>query len=488
MAETPSFSSSNTRDASALYRALPSMNAVLDAFTAPENGLEDIAATIPRPFLRECVETFLNERRAAIARGDILVAEDLSLSNLLPHLARHVAAASRPHFRRVLNATGVIIHTNLGRSLLAPEAADAVREAALHYSNLEFDLESGARGSRYSHVEALICRLTGAESALVVNNNAAAVLLTLDTLCKGREVIVSRGELVEIGGSFRIPEVMEKSGCVLREVGATNRTHLKDYRNALNDNTAALMKVHASNFRIIGFTSEVPREELACLAREHSLPLIEDLGSGTLFDFASVGLPHLAQDPTAARIIASGVDVVTFSGDKVLGGPQAGITAGRAEFVDRIKQNPLNRALRIDKMTLAGLEATLRLYLDPDLARQRVPTLRMICAGPDELGPRASRLAEMLRGRLAGHEPEIAVSPGASRTGGGAFPEYDLPTVLVRVHIPGTTPDTLRDALLRTDPPLIGRVENDAFCIDPRTLDDADFALVADVLEQALIC
>lgn len=471
----------------ALFRSLPSMNAVLDALADPANGrMAVLCASLPRPLLRESVQSFLDECRAAISSGAVSRAQDIALPVLLPRIAAHVSAASRPHFRRVINATGVVIHTNLGRSILSPEAVEAVREAAGAYSNLEMDLATGSRGSRYSHVESLICRLTGAEAALVVNNNAAAVLLALDTLCKGREVVVSRGELVEIGGSFRIPEVMEKSGCLLREVGATNRTHFKDYAAAVTGNTAALMKVHASNFRITGFTGEVPRRELVRLAREHGLPLIEDLGSGTLFDFAAAGLHHFAAEPTAARVIAAGVDIVTFSGDKVLGGPQAGIIAGRAEYVRRIKMNPMNRALRIDKLTLAALEATLRLYRDPDLAMRRVPTLRMICAREAEIRPRARRLATLLRKRLAAFAPSVSVRRGASRTGGGAFPEHDLPTWLVCLSLQGHAPDALRAALLRTEPPVVARIEEDALCLDPRTLDNGEFPLLAGAFEQAL--
>ena len=477
----------------ALFRSLPSMNVVLDAFADPGDlpcaaACQTLSASLPRPFLRESIEDFLHQCRSAISQGRVSSPDELALPVLMPLLARHVEKVSRPHFRRVINATGVVIHTNLGRSLLAPEAVKAVSEAALRYSNLEFNLDIGARGSRYSHVEALICRLTGAEAALVVNNNAAAVLLLLDTLCKGREAVVSRGELVEIGGSFRIPEVMEKSGCKLREVGATNRAHLHDYASAINENTAALMKVHTSNFRIVGFTKEVGREELSALAREHNLPLLEDLGSGTLFDFAAAGFAHLAGEPTASRILAEGVDVVTFSGDKVLGGPQAGIIAGKAEYINRIKKNPMNRALRIDKLTLAALEATLRLYLDPDLAVKRVPTLRMICMSRDELRTRARKLAKVLEKYFARHIARaimgVSVRQGASRTGGGAFPEHDLPTWLVCIQTP--SPDALRDALLRTEPPLVARVEDGALCLDPRTLDDSDLLLSARVIEQAL--
>ncbi len=462
-----------------LYRALPAMDAVLQALLkdAPE-----LCAATPRPLLRDAADAFLNGKRAAIAAGTVESAGDLALPHLLPELIAYAGRFCRPHLRRVLNATGVVIHTNLGRSLLAPEAAAAAAETAGSYSNLEFDLESGGRGTRYSHVEKLICRLTGAEAALAVNNNAAAVLLVLDALCKGREVVVSRGQLVEIGGSFRIPEVMERSGCILREVGTTNRTHAEDYRRALNENTAAVLKVHTSNYRIGGFTSEVSAEDLAALAHERGLPVIEDLGSGSLCNFAAHGLPALADEPTVQAVVAAGVDVVTFSGDKVLGGPQAGIIAGKAEYIDRIKKCQLLRALRIDKLTLSALEATLRLYLDPDEAVKRVPTLAMICAAPDELRRRAGTLAEVLAG-----VPGLTalVVPGVSRVGGGAFPERDLPTSLVRLTT-AVSAEEVRARLLAGEIPLVGRVEEGAFHLDVRTLRDEEFPLVAAAVRSAL--
>ena len=488
-------------DRQTLLRRMPSMNAALDAFADPASagcGDPEIAALcerlidcLPRPLLRESIESFCDKYRASILDGGRHRPEDLTLKALLPEMARHVERVSAPHFRRVVNATGVIIHTNLGRSLLAEEAIAAVAEGAGHYSNLEFDLETGQRGSRHSHVENLIRRLTGAESALVVNNNAAAVLLVLDTLCAGREVVVSRGELVEIGGSFRIPAVMEKSGCILREVGATNRTHIADYADAVNERTAALMKVHTSNYRIIGFTKEVSRKELAALAREKGIPLVEDLGSGILFDLGDTGNAFFRSEPTAAQVLADGVDVVTFSGDKVLGGPQAGIIAGKTEYIDRIRKNQLSRALRVDKMTLAALEATFRLYADPELAKQRIPTLRMLCMGGDELLQRARELADCLQ-TLFSSLPEggtvaVTVRQGTSRVGGGAFPECDLPTHMVCVTSPAFSPDTLQNALLRASPPLVGRVEHDAFCLDPRTLREEEYAFARDALSQAII-
>lgn len=487
-----------TASLNSLMRSLPSMNAVLDAIrdaASQPDGSETavlcaaLSTSIPRPLLRDAIDDFLDSQRHAIREGRVQGVKKLHVGTLLPHIARHAAEFCAPHFRRVINATGVVIHTNLGRSLLAEEAVNAVTEAARRYSNLEFDTGTGERGSRYSHVESLICRLTGAEAALVVNNNAAAVLLMLDTLCKGREVIISRGELVEIGGSFRIPAVMEKSGCTLREVGATNRTHLADYAEAVTENTAALLKVHTSNYRMIGFTKAVPRKELAVLAKERGLPLLEDLGSGMLFTMAGLASCGLGDEPPVVEVLKDGVDVVTFSGDKVLGGPQAGIIAGRAEYIAKIKKNQLNRALRIDKMTLAALEATLRLYLDPDLAKERIPTLRMITYDKAELRWKAEELAETVSEALnsvaAGAPCTIVIRDGASRVGGGAFPECDLPTSLVCIASPEVTPDALHRALLRTNPPLVARVEHESLCLDPRTIRDDEVGETAAALARA---
>ncbi len=461
-----------------LFRLLPAMDRVLaDLETDPE------LRAAPRTLVREAAQAFLDGLREEIRSGVTQDPAALDWAALGPRLACFARSWVRPRFRRVLNATGVVVHTNLGRSILAESAVQAVAQACRHYSNLEFDLETGQRGSRYSHVEGLLCRLTGAEAAMVVNNNAAAVLLVLESLCRGREVVVSRGQLVEIGGSFRVPEVMAKSGAILREVGATNRTHLRDYRQAITEDTAALMRVHTSNFRMVGFTKEVPLAELAELGRERGLPVIEDLGSGTLFDFSRAGLPG---EPTVREVVAAGADVVTFSGDKVLGGPQAGVIVGREELIAAIRRNQLTRALRIDKMTLAALEATLRLYLDQDQARDAVPTLSMICADPGELAAKAKSLAAAIR-REAGELFEVRVVPGASRVGGGAFPERDLPTSLVSLTPRGDTLglDMLRQRLLDTDPPLVCRLEQDCLRLDPRTLARDEFPLAARVLARA---
>ncbi|EPR35107.1 L-seryl-tRNA(Sec) selenium transferase [Alkalidesulfovibrio alkalitolerans DSM 16529] len=463
---------------SALFRHLPSMDRLL-RHLADDPEL----SALPRALVRDLADAFLDLLREEIRAGAVRDESDLSMERLLPRLLAFVRRGARPHFRRVLNATGVVIHTNLGRSCLAEAATRAVTDACRNYSNLEFDLSTGARGSRYAHVEKLICRITGAEAALVVNNNAAAVLIVLDTLAKGREVVVSRGQLVEIGGSFRIPDVMRRSGAELVEVGATNRTHLRDYEQAITENTGMLLKVHCSNFRIIGFTKEVPLEDLVSLGRARGIPVVEDLGSGSFFDFRQAAGLSL-EEPTVQRTVASGADIVTFSGDKVLGGPQAGIIVGRAEWIDKIKKNPLNRALRIDKMTLAALEATLRLYLDPERARAEIPTLAMITAAPNELRAKARALAARLRTALAGLAG-VRVAPGVSRVGGGSFPEFDLPTSLVELTPAAPVrAENLRQALLATDPPLVGRVERGALMLDPRTLRRDEFPLVAEALAQ----
>jgi len=464
---------------SKLYRSLPAVDTVLARVTQdPE------LAGLPRNMLRDLVNKFLDLCRGEIRSGVITSESDLEDGVLWPRLQAYLRSHSRPHFRRVINATGVVIHTNLGRSILTDDAAASVSQACRHYSNLEFSLDTGQRGSRYSHVEELLCRISGAEAGLVVNNNAAAVLLVLDTLAKGTEVVVSRSQLVEIGGSFRIPEVMAKSGAKLKEVGATNRTHLKDYRRAIGPDTGALMKVHTSNYRIIGFYKEVPLKELVQLGREHDLPVIEDMGSGNFFDFQAHGY-NFMPEPTVQQVIRDGASVVSFSGDKLLGGPQAGIILGEKKYIDPIKKNPMNRALRIDKMTLAALESTLRMYLDPELARSKIPTLRMITSGEKELRQKARRLKNRIQKSIQA-DMEVTVFPAQSRVGGGAFPEQDLPTTLVGIKVAGLSCEDIRSRLLNTDPPLVGRVEEDFFCLDPRTIDDSELGLVVSVLKDIL--
>ena len=353
-------------------------------------------------------------------------------------------------------------------------------EAGTRYSNLEFDLATGKRGSRYSLVEKLLCDLTGAEAALVVNNNAAAVLLVLDTFAKGREVIVSRGQLVEIGGSFRIPDVMAKSGAKLVEVGATNRTHLRDYEGAINEETAMLLKVHASNFKMVGFTKEVLAEELVELAGRSDLLVMEDLGSGCLIDISRYGLK---KEPTVQETVKVGVDVVTFSGDKLLGGPQAGLIVGKRKIIDRIKSNQLNRALRIDKFTLAALETVLRLYYDHETAVAKIPTLAMLTASPEIMGRRAHRLSRRVKKNLA-RKCTVSVRTTGSRVGGGALPEEELESRAVVLEPLDRTVNELEKALRTSSLPVIGRIEEDRYILDMRTVGDDEIPLVANVLHQ----
>ena len=427
----------------------------------------------PRPILLKAVRHVLAVIRSEVAAGssgDAAVAQ----ATVTGRIGRELAAAGAASLKRVINGTGVVVHTNLGRSPLPEAVRQSLNEIAFGYSNLEFDLEKGERGSRHSHVERLIRELTGAEAALVVNNNAAAVLLALSALAAGREVVVSRGELVEIGGSFRIPDVMRQSGAVLREVGATNRTHPDDYRAAVTSETALLLKVHPSNFSVVGFTSEVTPAVLAVIGREHGLPVMADVGSGNLLDLS----PFLSQsEPTVQEFVRAGLDVITFSGDKLLGGPQAGIIVGREKWLAPLRKHPLMRAVRIDKLTLAALEGTLRLYRDERQALSAIPTLRMLSLSADQLKVRGRRLLRSLNRALS---PQVRLSlvAGCSQAGGGALPLLELPTVLVAVDLEGCSAQKLEERLRKGDPPLLGRVWKDRFLFDMRTILDDDLPLL----------
>lgn len=457
-------------------RSLPSVQLCLRHLA----GQPD-TADIPARRLVHCCRHFLAELRQALCAGTRREVPSRQL--VLAELHRFVQRYHQPSLRRVINATGVIIHTNLGRSLLPPELATILGDIATGYSNLEYDLQSGRRGSRYSHVEALLCELTGAEAALVVNNNAAAVLLALDTLAKGRQVLVSRGQLVEIGGSFRIPEVMARSGAILVEVGATNRTRLADYQAALGPETALLLKVHCSNYRIVGFTGEVSLQELTALGRAHTIPVMEDLGSGCLVDLGRFGLD---KEPTVQDSIRAGVDVATFSGDKLLGGPQAGILVGRRDVIRNIQQNPLNRALRIDKLTLAALEAVLRLYLDEHKAIATIPTLRMISEEAASVHGRCQQVLAMIAEPLAAH-CTLEVRTMASQVGGGALPEQALPSwglvcrpMQIKAH------QLERRLRQEARVPVIGRMEHDGLCLDMRTIAQEEYGLLLTSMREVL--
>lgn len=403
---------------------------------------------------------------------------DMSVSSVINRVEELLTKEASPKLKSVINATGVVLHTNLGRAILSPRAVEAVSKVAAGYSNLELNLETGKRGSRYEHVEEIICRLTGSEAAMVVNNNAAAVLLVLSTIAKGKEVVVSRGQLVEIGGSFRIPEVMRQSGATLVEVGATNKTHLRDYAGAIGEDTAALLKVHTSNYRIIGFTQEVHLSEMVNLAQQYDLPVIDDLGSGVLINFEKYGLPA---EPTVQDSIAAGADIVTCSGDKLLGGPQAGIIAGKAKYIEKIKKNQLTRALRVDKMTLAALEATLRLYLDENQALQEIPTLRMLTLKPEDIAERARKLTDLINDQLC-QWYQAQVEDGMSQVGGGSLPEEELPTKLVVLKPLQGTVAQLEQTLRQAPQPILARIYRDRLCIDCRTVLPAEDDLVFDTL------
>ncbi len=459
-----------------LFRFIPSVDVILKTIQRA-----NIFSKVPRTLLKENIHQYLDKVREKIKEGEIRSKEEIDVFFSEEFLIDYLFYKTLPNFRRVINATGVVVHTNLGRSILSRSAIEAVVDACSFYSNLEFSLETGKRGSRYSLVEDLLIELTGSEAALVVNNNAGAVLLVLETLARGKEVIVSRGELIEIGGSFRIPDVMARSGALLKEVGATNRTHLTDYENAINENTAALFKAHTSNYRIIGFHKEVSLEELVSLGERYGLPVIEDLGSGNLVRFPE-GVN--VREPTVQDSLKKGVSVVSFSGDKLLGGPQAGIILGKKRYIEKIKKNPLNRALRIDKMTLAALEATLRLYKEPELAMKEIPTLSLISKKEETLKRQAMSLARRLKKDI-GDNFEIRVRKGFSRVGGGANPEYGLPTYLVCL-VPkfDISFEQMRKFLLRTEPPLVGRIEEDEFALDVRTILKRDIPLIGRVFAK----
>lgn len=463
---------------SSLLRQLPCVNDCLARL-----GQNPVLDHYPLRRLKHCVRLYLETVRQDILSGRLRTASGLDLDQLFGKMIHFVQAYHRPRFTHVINATGVIVHTNLGRSLLPDSALQSLATAASGYSNLELDLKSGRRGSRYSHVEDLICELTGAESALVVNNNAAAVLIALETLGKGREVVVSRGQLVEIGGSFRIPDIMTRSGARLVEVGTTNRTHANDYQQAITPETALLLRVHCSNFRVIGFTREVEAADLVRIGRKHAIPVMEDLGSGCLLDLSRFGL---AKEPTVQEVVASGMDIVTFSGDKLLGGPQAGIIVGARRYLDQIKRNPLNRALRIDKFTLSSLESVLRLYLDESQAIRDIPTLRMIATPEPALHDRVARFCRRCTQALAGH-CTFTQLPTHSQVGGGALPEQNLPSWAVSLQPQLMKLSLLEQRLRSATTPVMGRIENDRLLLDLRTVAEQEEEALFASMREALL-
>lgn len=461
-----------------VLRLLPSVDQIL---RKPE--VQDMMERYARATVTEALRRVLQETRQNIIEGEYNseINTEAIEGGLVRALDERLKKESRGKLREVINGTGVVIHTNLGRSPVAERAAADLARLSGVYVNLEYDLQSGERGSRHDIVRDLLRGITGAEDCMVVNNNAAAVLLVLSAMASGKEVIVSRGELVEIGGSFRVPEVMEQGGARLVEVGATNKTYIEDYRRAIGDNTGLLLKVHTSNYRICGFTRQVSREELAALGREFGIPAVEDLGSGMFVDLEEYGIGH---EPTVQDSIRSGMDIVTFSGDKLLGGPQAGIIAGKKEYIGRIAKHPLARAVRVDRLTLSVLESTLRIYAEGERVVERIPVLSMLTMPMDRLQRRAERLAELLEGVEPYAKVEIEME--YSQVGGGSLPLERIETRVLSIQPKSMTLNQLEEGLRMADTPVIGRIARDRYLIDVRTVFDHQLPALAKMLRLAL--
>ena len=448
-------------DKKAALRNIPSVDGVLKDLSSAE-----WAKALPARLLSQCVRRAADDVRKRVGEGSIekTCADDLR-AVIIGRAEELCREAAGPFYRKAINATGIILHTALGRAVLAEKAMREIAEQLSGYSVLQMDLESGERSRRDARIEWLLRELTGAEAATVVNNNAAATAIVLNTVARGDEVIVSRGQLVEIGGSFRLPEVMAASGAKLVEVGTTNKTHARDYENAITENTAAILRVHPSNYKIVGFTSEVPLRQLVAIAREHNLVMIDDVGAGALIDFARLGFPD---QPTLADSVAAGADLVTSSADKLIGSSQGGIIVGKAKYVEAVRKNPFARIVRVGKLTLAALEATLSLFLDEKLALREVPTLAMLTRGAGELSRQAKRIAAAIRSRVKG--ADVATIEGSSQMGSGSLPAENLPTRLVAISSKRLGPDAIARRLRRHEPPVITRIQNDLVLIDPRTL------------------
>lgn len=452
---------------------LPKMDKLLE-----EAAIAPWFEVLDRSYVKNCLNEALSQVRQAILAGEDV---DISHSAVVAIAERKLTAKKRPNLRLVINATGTALHTNLGRALLSDKAVEATQRVNARYSNLEYNVEAGDRGSRYAHIEDLLKELTGAEAALVVNNNAAAVMLLLTATTQGQEVLISRGELVEIGGSFRVPDVIESVGARLKEVGATNKTHLRDYERAITEETGALLRVHTSNYRVVGFSQVPDDKDLVALAHQHDLPAFNDLGSGLLIDLQPLGLPR---EPLVSEVVAAGYDVVSFSGDKLLGGPQAGILVGTKQYIDQLKRHPLLRALRVDKMTLAGLEATLQAYLKPEQAMKDIPLLQMLGQSEEKLARKAQTLADDIRALDKGYQ--VNMIEGQSQVGGGAFPEARLATYLVEISHPDYSESTLEQKLRQAEFPIIARTSDGKVQFDVRTLLEADSGKICQALVEMI--
>ena len=466
----------NKRD---LFAQLPSVDEVLN-----NNKIIDILNEYPRNIVIECIREAIEEKRRCIIelKEENFNEFKISLDEIVTNIVNKCNLKYSLSLKKVINATGTVIHTNLGRSLLSESLKDELWQSASRYSNLEYDIDKGERGSRYTHLTETIKRLTGAEDVLVVNNNAAAVLLVLSTMAKCGEAIVSRGELVEVGGSFRIPSIMALSGADLVEVGSTNKTHMKDYEEAITENTKVLMKVHTSNYRILGFTQSVEVDELCEIGKKHNIPVIEDLGSGVFIDVSKYGLTY---EPTVLDSIRKGADIVTFSGDKMLGGPQAGIIVGKKEYISQMKKNQLTRALRVDKLTICALEATLRMYLDEEKAIKEIPTLRMLTYTMEELEEKANTLYSKLENLNT--YANIRIEDGLSQVGGGSMPLETINSKVIAITPNNMNVSTLEKKLRLSDSHVIARVYEDKYVLDIRTIFEDEFDILAKEIERALI-
>lgn len=458
-----------------LYRSIPKVDILLE-----DENIQKLIEKYSRDTVMESIHTEMDKLRTFIGQCEDEEKAKKQIELLVDHIEMTVASMHKPNMQSVINGTGTILHTNLGRAPISTEHMRRVAEIATGYSNLEYNLEAGKRGERYSHFEKLLCKITGAEAAMAVNNNASSVMLILSSLAKGGEVIVSRGELIEIGGKFRIPDVMEQSGATLVEVGTTNKTHVDDYENAITEQTKALLKVHTSNYRIVGFTDSVAIDGLIPMAEEHDIPVVEDLGSGVLIDLAKYGLTH---EPTVQESIQKGADVVCFSGDKLLGGPQAGIIIGKKKYIDMMKKNQLTRALRIDKFTAATLELVLQEYLSEEKAVRNIPVLRMITKPLEEITRDVRSLSRMLS--LAKLPAKIEVIPCESQIGGGSLPLERIQSMAVAIRPEKISVAELEERMRRLPVPVIPRTFNDMIVLDVRTIERRLFRMLVDEFKDS---
>lgn len=458
-----------------LYKMIPKVDQILD-----NKVIKDLLDKNSKNLVMESIHEELDNIRNNISNGYDKNIISNKVENLIDNIKDNLMNKKTFSLRNVVNASGVVIHTNLGRSVLNNEIFENIKKVSIGYSNLEYNLEKGERGSRYSHLSEIIKKITGAEDCMVVNNNAAAVMLILSTIAKGKNVITSRSELVEIGGSFRIPDVCRESGAELKEIGTTNKTHLRDYENAIDENTAALFKVHQSNFKILGFTEAVSSFELKSLKEKYNIPIIEDLGSGVLIDLSKYGLSH---EPTVQECIKNGVDIVSFSGDKLLGGVQAGIIVGKKEYIEKMKKNQLTRALRVDKFTLSALEAVFSYYIDEELAISKIPTLNMLTIKIEKLYDKAQKLIEYLG---ENNEFSYAIIDIDSEVGAGSLPTQKLPSKAIKVISKSFTENELEEKLRSNRIPIITRIYKGNLIFDVRTIFENEFCIIKDALNSLI--